>query len=284
MKLKEIANDQVITLDLGDPIDRAIVLMEKHNIHHLPVVDEENVVGIVSDRDLLTAVGWLLSHDRVTGVEGPAFVGPTNVADAMSSPVQLLSPEDPIEEAARLMVNEKIGAVPLSEDNRLVGIVAETDILRCYLDHRTIGQGTAWRFRKVADFMAAHVFSVKQSDSPQTAYRLMRKKQVRHLPVVHDDRLLGIVSDRDVRKTLRRETVEDLTETATRPRATYRPNVGDIMSRLVETVEPSTTLAEAADRMLTSHIGALPVTEEQALVGIITETDLLKALVIACEV
>lgn len=285
MKLKEIANSQVITLSIADRIDQAIELMEKHDIHHLPIVDGERPVGIVSDRDLLSSVGWLSSRDRITGGTGPAFVGPTNIADVMSSPVQVLSPEDGIEEAARLMADNKIGAVPLAEDGRLVGIVSETDILKCYVDHRTIGRRTAWRFRKVAEFMAAQVFSVKQTDSPRTAYRLMREKQVRHLPVIDGDRLVGIVSDRDVRKTLSLETVEDLTETETqphrgdRPRATYRPDVRDIMSRLVETTEPSTTLAEAADRMLTARIGALPVTKSHTLIGIITETDLLRALV-----
>ena len=285
MSLRDVASDYLVTVYPGDSIDKAIALMEEHDIHHLPVVERNvrRVVGIVSDRDLLSAVGWLSSRDRVTLVTGPVFIGPTRVDEIMSSPVRVLAPHDHIEQAARLMLDAKISAVPLVGDDCLEGIVTETDFLKCYLDHRSIASNSSWRFSRVVDHMAANVFSLKPKDGIRTARRIMREKAVRHLPIVDNEKVVGIVSDRDVRKALGQLEVECQIDRhcATMPGA--RPQLCDLMSRQVATVRLSTPLAEAADRMVSRRIGALPVTEDDRLVGIVTETDLLRAIVAACQ-
>lgn len=281
MRLREIASTNTVCLNEGDSIDKAIALMEQHHIRHLPVMAGSRVIGIVSARDLLSSVGWLKTRERVSRVEGPAVIGPRRVQEIMSAPVKMLSPDDRVEQAARLMVSEKISAVPLVHDSRLVGIATETNCLRCYLDDRTIAPGSGWRFLKVGDHMTSPVVSLKPSDAPQLAFKLMQERRIRHLPVVERGKLVGIVSDRDVRKSFFRDTVEILDDGEALTRLAQPTDLRVIMRRNARTIGPSSTLADAAGLMVERTIGALPVVEDDELIGIISETDLLKALIAA---
>jgi len=117
--------------------------------------------------------------------------------------------------------------------------------------------------------------------SPETpvfdARRLMLKWRIRHLIVLEHGRLVGIVTDRDIRLNLpSRAPSLSLWE------VNYllaRLTVGKVMSRPVMTVDPDRRAHEAARIMLEHKIGALPVVEGERLIGIITETDLLRAFV-----
>ena len=66
MRLEEIGSDQVVTAKPTDSVNRAFTLMVEHDIRHLPIVDGDKVVGIVSDRDLLIIVCWISAWKSVT--------------------------------------------------------------------------------------------------------------------------------------------------------------------------------------------------------------------------
>jgi acetoin utilization protein AcuB len=106
---------------------------------------------------------------------------------------------------------------------------------------------------------------------------MMKTRRLRHLPVVdHGGRLVGIVTDRDLRQVafgpaLRRR-LPDLAETL------KTLTVQEIMTRGVVTVRPSTEIREAARLMHARKIGALPVVDGDRVVGILTESDILRAL------
>lgn len=115
--------------------------------------------------------------------------------------------------------------------------------------------------------------------SPETtlaqALELTRAHAIRHLPIVSNDQLVGIASNRDMR--LAHPPVYSA-DTAAMQEALHRVRLGQIMIREVITVAPEATIEEAA-RLLCSHpIGCLPVLADGALVGIITESDLLRAM------
>jgi acetoin utilization protein AcuB len=107
------------------------------------------------------------------------------------------------------------------------------------------------------------------------AARMMRTRRIRHLPVVDRDKgLVGIVTDRDLRQVLfdpavqaRADRLADALKTAT---------VGDVMTRAVLTVQPDTPLRDAARVMYERKVGALPVVARDRVVGILSETDVLK--------
>ena len=129
----------------------------------------------------------------------------------------------------------------------------------------------------VKDIMQRDVACIQPETSLEEVVRLLQRRGVRHLPVVDREALVGIVSDRDVKSLLPalvRATAG--AEPAERP---SEVTAADILTKRVITVEPATLVEDAARLMMEERIGALPVTERGALVGIVTETDVLQLFV-----
>ncbi len=102
-------------------------LRRQHGIHHFPVIEDGRVVGIVTDRNLREAVTdprvFTLLLDLIASMDRVV------VRDIMVRDVVTATRDVPLPEAARLMVERKIGCLPIVEDGRVVGIVTATDIL-----------------------------------------------------------------------------------------------------------------------------------------------------------
>ena len=129
----------------------------------------------------------------------------------------------------------------------------------------------------VGELMHPDVITVTKKDSFRHAMNLIRQQGIRHLPVVEGKRLVGIVTDRDIRQaspsqatSLEIHELHYLLEKLT---------VNEIMSKKVVTVTPSTDARDAAKLFLKHKIGGLPVVRGDTLVGILTETDILRAYV-----
>ncbi len=128
---------------------------------------------------------------------------------------------------------------------------------------------------QVEKWMNRDVMTVAPDDSFRVAMNLIRQKGIRHLPVVEGKRLVGIVTDRDLRQaapsgatSLSIHELHYLLEKVT---------IRDVMTKQVVTIRPEQTVEEAALLLLGHRIGGLPVVRDGELVGIITETDILQA-------
>ena len=114
----------------------------------------------------------------------------------------------------------------------------------------------------VRDVMTKTPLTIDPETPVATAVALMHERGLRHLPVVDDDRrLIGILSDRDVRSLV-----------------SENPRVRDVMTWRVVTVAPAAPIAQAAAMMTSERIGCLPVVERGRLVGIVTVHDVLNVL------
>jgi CBS domain-containing protein len=103
-------------------------IMALDRLRHLPVLDEMRVVGVVSQRDLFrSALAVALGYGERAQ---KTLLRTIRVKEVMSEPVITVSPEATVKEAARLMVEHKIGCLPVLQGHTLVGIVTEADILR----------------------------------------------------------------------------------------------------------------------------------------------------------
>jgi len=126
------------------------------------------------------------------------------------------------------------------------------------------------------------VATAKPRDSVRHARELMEKHRVNQLPVVVDGRLVGIVTDRDLRDAF--PSVFELAEATGRHRRSPGTDpaaipVEDVMTRDVLTLAPAAFIADAARVMRRQRIGAIPIVDGGRLVGIVTRSDLLDALV-----
>jgi CBS domain-containing protein len=126
-QLSEIMNRGLITVDKHASLRRARRILDQHRIRHLLVMDGKRLVGIVTDRDLRQAAPS--SKSPLTTSEREEFMDELKVAEVMSRKLITASPDTTVREAARVMVSEKIGCLPVVSGNQLVGIVTETDLL-----------------------------------------------------------------------------------------------------------------------------------------------------------
>jgi CBS domain-containing protein len=117
-------------------------------------------------------------------------------ADAMTSRVVSVSPEDQVQLAIARMLEENVGSVAVCEDNRLVGIFTERDVLRL------AGEGRYFGEVRVGDVMTRRLFVAEPDDDLAQIAQVMQEHRIRHMPVVQGGNLLGILGIREVLRTL----------------------------------------------------------------------------------
>jgi acetoin utilization protein AcuB len=122
-----------VTVTEETSIDDALHVMRERKVRRLPVLDSSGkMVGIVSDRDLLHAAPSPATSLSV--YELHYLLSKLTIKRVMTSPVITVSPGTPVEEAARTMVDNRIGGLPVMEGGKLVGIITETDIFKILLE------------------------------------------------------------------------------------------------------------------------------------------------------
>ena len=114
------------------------------------------------------------------------------IGDVMRVRVVTVEPSDSARTAVLRMLEEQVGSVAVCEGGRLVGIFTERDVLRL------AGEATSLDEIRVGDVMTTELTKVAPDTSIVDAAGLMAARRIRHLPVVEDDRLLGLVGIRDV--------------------------------------------------------------------------------------
>lgn len=111
-------------------------------------------------------------------------------------------PEDTLEAAAQLLTTNNIGALPVRDaDGTLVGMLSERDLVRSVAE-----RGARALSLKVADIMSHDVAKCSASDSVKSVMETMSRRHIRHVPVVDGTDLIGIISQRDVMKSILDET------------------------------------------------------------------------------
>jgi len=115
------------------PIEKAIRIMRNNRVRHLPVVkSDETIAGIVSQTDLLQASPSPATSLSVWEIN--FLLAKMQVRDAMTTDVMVVSEECPLEEAAMVMAENKIGCLPVVHGKRLVGIITETDLFNIFTE------------------------------------------------------------------------------------------------------------------------------------------------------
>jgi acetoin utilization protein AcuB len=131
--VRERMSAQPVTITPDTPITEALRIMRQNEVRRLPVLDPNGqLAGIVSEKDLLYA-----SPSPATSLsiyEMHYMLSRLLVSELMTKDVITVSPDTPVEEAARIMADHKIGGLPVIEDGKLVGIITETDVFTVLLE------------------------------------------------------------------------------------------------------------------------------------------------------
>jgi acetoin utilization protein AcuB len=130
MQLREHMSQPAIVVTPTTPVATAMKILRDRHIRRLAVIDDGALVGIVSERDLLRAMPSPATSLSVWEI--PELLERLLVRDVMTRDVIVVAPDAPIQQAARLMVEHKIGGLPVVEHGRVIGMVTETDIFRVF--------------------------------------------------------------------------------------------------------------------------------------------------------
>ncbi|GAP21263.1 CBS domain-containing protein [Leptolinea tardivitalis] len=262
----------VITITPETHLNDARRTMDAEKIRALPVLKDGKLVGIVTRRGLLrTDIPALSDGAWTTDVDLKDAV----VADIMTKNPITVPASGPLPKAARVMLENKITALPVVDERReMVGIITTSDIFRFILAELPDLKENL----TAKDYMTSHVVTLDPDASLLEAHRLMGAERIRSLPVVEDGELKGIVTRTDLlsndnSRFLSRNNQEESLKVLTN-------SVEQIMSTNVITITPETSILEAARLLLENKIHSLPVLDsDKKLAGILTESDLFRMVI-----
>jgi len=205
-----------------------------------------------------TMAGGILPDHFVTNSHPWAEVQHIMIRD-----VAAVSPDEIVASAARIMAGRNISCVVVLENESVVGILTETDLLK-----RVVVRQNQRAEIKVSDVMSAPVESIEPNLSTFDASLTMHARGFKHLPVLENGRLVGIVTQTDLTRALGCYNTDAV--------------IAEIMSRETATAGCKATIAEAAEIMSSRNISCIVIVEGGEIKGILTERDLLKR-VVACQ-
>ena len=122
----------VISVSPDSPINDVLAMFKKEHIRRAPVINKGKLVGIVSETDLLNASPSDVSTLSVW--EMNYLISKVKIKDVMTKKVVSVGKDTPIEEAARIMADQKIGGMPVVDRDKVVGIITETDLFKVFLE------------------------------------------------------------------------------------------------------------------------------------------------------
>ena len=189
MLVAEVMTRNPVTIRDDDGIDEGLHLMRERKVRRLPVLDASGkMVGIVSDKDLLHAAPSPATSLSVHELH--YLLAKLKIKQVMSGPVITVTPDTPLEEAARIMADNKIGGLPVvDEKGGLMGIITETDVFKVLLvllGARTPGvrmtvavkegKGVLARLTRAIADTGANIVSLATYSGPNEARRLITVK------------------------------------------------------------------------------------------------------------
>lgn len=131
MKVYDVMTEDPLTVTPTETVGKADELMAENNIRQIPVVENRELVGIVTDRDIRS----FLSGSLLTKPAAREHALNAKINDIMTTEPTCLAPDDDLQDAVEMLIEEKYGAIPVVDEvERLVGIVSYIDVLRCFLN------------------------------------------------------------------------------------------------------------------------------------------------------
>ncbi|WP_409200419.1 HPP family protein [Methanobrevibacter sp. DSM 116169] len=268
MQVKNLMSENLITIDKDQSLTDGLKLLRKNNISRLPVVNtnsnnEKELVGIVSERDIARKLG-----SSKYGTMPPSRF---HISSVMVKDVIAVNESMELVDVANLMLEKGIGSVPVESEDSMVGIVSKADFV-------TMCTTKAFEKILVKDYMNTDIKTIYSDERLVHARRILIDNKIGRLPVLDDDEIVGILTSKDIIRCLIsfRKNVPEKHQQAQIKNIT----VNDIMSTNPKTISQDANILEVANILMETGYNGLPVLDDNnQLIGIITQTDLLKIFI-----
>ncbi len=248
LEVGEVMTENVAVALPDQPVVSAAQQMSQMNISCVAIVENDQVVGIVTETDLL----------KRAVASGKNFQS-LQVREIMTSPVVSVGPHLSVLAAARMMEQSRIKRLVIQSDGRLVGIVTQTDLVRVLTSYGM--------WKDVSAIMSPQVATIPISSTVADAARIMAGQDISCVVVLDGQKVAGVFTERDLMKrviALKRDPDKTPLE--------------KVLSSPVVSVTPSTSVLGAFKVMEKNKIRRLVVQEDQTLFGIVTQTDVFYAI------
>jgi len=257
LKVKEIMTTDIISVDKDVDLGYVLKLMKKNDITKIPVFEEKKLVGLITDN----RIAYKLGSIRKKGVP-PSRLHASSVTDKN---IECIEPETDIKSILKKVGKTGPTMLCVKENDDLKGVITKADLLPL-VDSK----------KQIKDIMKKDVFTVSPDDRVIHARRIMVDSEIARLPVVDKGELMGIISDNEIAFAL--ASIKRNFPLGRQKHQLETLFVKDVMKTPVIFEEQSKTVKQAAEIMMKENIGALPIVENNKLVGIISRTDLLHTI------
>ncbi len=258
MRISELMVRDLVTIDKDEPVVRALDLMERNKISHLPVTSAGRLIGVLSTRDLMDGLG----SSRFERIPARRIY----VSALMTEPPITVEPDVGAVESIRLMLDRGIGALPVLNNGKLVGLVTESDFLR----HADLHDDPSTLMRRDHP-------KIMPNERIVHARSIMLERGARILPAVDSGRLVGLLTEMILAKAF--FEIRDRVDTTYMDDVARRVIVEDVMMETPPSLSVNDDMRSARAALLSTGLPALPVTDAGGRVlGVIERRSLLRLL------
>ncbi len=272
-EVMDIASKDVKTISSGLQIKNATEKMVEEGFRRLPVTDPGTgkLKGLIVTRDIVDFLGGGDKHNIIKNKHSGNFLSAINDSSEiiMNKNPPYVTTKSTISETAKVLRDEGVGGVPIIDDNeKVVGVVSENDLT----DYMPSPANA-----KVRNFMSQNVVTLEPDVFLNEAMEKMISKGFRRIPIVSNGELEGIITSVDILNYFGKGKIFENMSTENATEAMH-VEIKEIMTKDPISVSPEEDIGEVANKMKKVGYSGLPVTENDELVGIITERDIVEAL------
>ncbi|PAV08320.1 hypothetical protein ASJ82_03330 [Methanosphaera cuniculi] len=283
--IMSVALKDVITATPSTPIINVANLMTKNNIRRVPITEPGSgkILGIITTMDILDFFGGGKRYNIITEKYNGNFLSAINapIREIMTKDVKTMSYKDTIIDAASVMIKDKIGGLPIiDDDEQIIGMITEGDVVS-KLKELIFG-------REARDLMTDNIITTTPGTRIEGVTKIMVRNSLRRIPIVGEDpnsnskeeKILGVVTASDVLKYLGdHELFAKLF--SNEGNDVVDVTIDNLMEDFLITAPMYEKTEDLIDLMKKFSIKGIPIVDEDTnkLVGIVTVRDLLKAIV-----
>jgi len=257
MKVEDVMSRDIITVDKDQDLKYVLNIMKKHDVTKIPVIEEKQLIGIVTDNRIAYKLGSLKKRDV------PA--ARLHASSVMEKTVEHVSPDDPVKQILKKVGEPGLTMLPVTQDDTLLGVVTKADLLSLVTSNEPI-----------QSVMRTDVLTVAPDDRIVHARRIMVDNNVARLPVIEKNQLVGLISDMEVAFAFAQ--LKQRFSLGRQKHQLDELQVKDYMKTPAVWASAGITVKNAAQIMQKMNVGALPVLKNETLIGIISRTDVLKTI------